>query len=245
MLVVLVFGRVQFDSFNEVTATIEEQYDLLLLSQNMRRDIKDEAIALRNLFIYQDEGLMQQEIDKINELNKQTLENIELLRSLAQTEEQVHTVSQLNSVVNSFHDYQKELIPTILAGNNEEAIRLMNENANTLEEQLQTAVNDLTSAIELRVLNTIDTESVTFTRGVIFETVIIALLSFLIILVLFRIIWTATKRLSSVANVMKGIANEELALTTEVEVVGNDEVDAVATSFNQMTSTFAKQQELE
>ena len=59
-----------------------------------------------------------------------------------------------------------------------------------------------------------------FTRNVRIESIVSILITIIIIILLFRSIWSFSSRLNKVANVMSGIANESLDLTTKVEVKG-------------------------
>ena len=88
LIVLIISGRIQVGSYNEISNTLETNYNLSVLATSIQRDIKDEVISLRNLLIYQDEDLIQREITTIEEQSERVAENIARLGTYAYTEEQ-------------------------------------------------------------------------------------------------------------------------------------------------------------
>lgn len=52
-----------------------------------------------------------------------------------------------------------------------------------------------------------------------------------------KIVFSLIKRIGNMATIMSKIANNNEKLTTKLSIKGNDELDAMATSFNRMTET--------
>lgn len=238
-------GRLQSDIFHDVTDKLEGDYNLVILAESIQRDIKDEAISLRNLLIYQDEAMVQREIATIKELNERITENIEMLRSHASTEEQTRVMTQLSNAFTELNQYEEQLIVNVLAGRLVDATTLMNDNYALTHDKLQDMMADLTMAIEQRMQSSLENEKGNITTIVIIEVIVLSLLTIIIIVLLFRTVWSLTSRLNRVSKVMSDIAKGKIDLTTEVEVIDSDEIDGVAESFNRMTASLEEKSNIE
>ncbi|MFS0689345.1 response regulator [Sporosarcina sp. 179-K 8C2 HS] len=248
LTMLIVFGRVQLNSYNDTSTTLETNYNLSVLATSIQRDIKDEAISLRSLLIYEDEDMIQREIKTIEEKSKRAAENIARLGTQAYTEEHKQIMSEINNNYIEFDHYKDQLIEYVLTGNRNAAIALMNDKSADIQQKFQDLISNLTKALETNMYASLEDEKDGFTKNVFVESIASTFITIFIIILLFRSIWSFSSRLNRTANVMSGIANGELDLTTEVEVKGSDEFDAVAKSFNHMTASLAeqmkKQQEL-
>lgn len=248
LIILIVFGRIQLNSYNGISNTLETNYNLSVLATSIQRDIKDEAINLRNLIIYQDEDQIQRQITTIEEQSERVAENIALLGKHAYADEHIQVISKMNNQYTAFDDYKNQLIEYIRSGKRNDAIALMNDNSTVIHTEFQNLISELTAALETNMYASLESEKDGFTRNILIESIVSIVITLMIIILLFRSIWSFSSRLNRIANVMGGIANGKLDLTTEVEAVGNDEFDAVAASFNQMTDSLAlqmkKQQDL-
>lgn len=241
LLTALYFGKLQSDGFHKVTETVEEDTELLLLVTNIRRDVKDGLITLRNAVIYTDEDAVQREVEKLDALSRLIRERLDILMMQAETEQQIQTVRHLDTILTTADGYEKMLIEHIEIGNRERAVHLINEELSELEVELQSAINELVYVLETNMFKTLENERNNYNHGLIFESVLTSLLIIIVLLILLRTALTLTSRLERVAGVMTGIADGDLDLTTKVEVVGDDEVGEVARSFNQMTGSLLEQ----
>ncbi|MCG7344114.1 response regulator [Sporosarcina sp. ACRSL] len=241
LIVLIISGRIQVGSYYKINDTLETDYNLFVLATSIQRDIKDEVISLRNLLIYENDHLIQEEITTIEEQSERVAANIDRLGTHANTEEQLQIMSKLKDNYTEFDKYKAQLIEYVLNGNRTYAIALMNNNSKTIQKQFEDLMSELTTSFETNMYTSIEGEKDGFTRNVLLETIVSILITSIIIILLFRSIWSFSSRLNRVATVMNGIANGKLDLTTEVEVKGQDEIDEVATSFNQMTASLEDQ----
>ncbi|MDN4607165.1 response regulator [Sporosarcina highlanderae] len=241
LLILIGFGRFQMAKYNDISNTLETNYNLSVLATSIQRDIKDEAISLRNLFIYEDEDLIQREISMLEEHSEQVSENIARLRALASTDEPIRIIGEINNQYSVFNLYKARLIEFIVTGKRNDAFVLMKENSAVIQKEFQDLISDLTLALETNMYASLETEKQGFTKIVLVESIVSIVITIGIIVLLFRSIWSFSTRLNKMANVMGGIANGRLDLTTKVDVKGRDEFDEVADSFNQMTSSLEEQ----
>ena len=227
--------------YNKISNTLETNYNLSVLATSIQRDIKDEVISLRNLLIYQTEDLIQREITTIEEQSDRVAEDIARLGTYAYTEEQNLLMNDINNQYTEFNHYKDQLIEYVMTGKKNDAIALMVDNSETIQRQFEDLILELTTSFETNMYTSLEGEKEGFTRNVLIESIVSILITIIIIILLFRSIWSFSSRLNRVATVMNGIANGKLDLITEVEVKGQDEIDVVATSFNQMTASLDEQ----
>ncbi len=229
------------NSYNDTSTTLETNYNLSVLATSIQRDIKDEAISLRNLILYRDEDIIQREIAAIEKQSERVAENIALLGTQAYSDDHKQIMREINNNYIEFDHYKDQLIEYVLNGKRNDAIVLMNDKSADIQQEFQDLISNLTTALETNMYASLKDEKERFTKNVLIESIISTLITIVIIILLFKGIWSFSSRLNRTASVMSGIANGELALTTEVEVKGKDEFDEVATSFNQMTDSLAEQ----
>ncbi len=232
-------------NFNEMSDSLEVNYDLSIMVESIHRDLKNEAIGLRNLLIFQDDASLQEEISNIQTTSNRITENIASLESLAYTENQQALVRELTEVNQEFNDYKNQLITHATNGNREEATVLMDEYSNDLHEEFFDLVSEISSTFEENMHTSLQTVKSDFNRDIVIEFVILAAAIFLIMIVLFRAVWSLTSRLNKVSSIMSRIAAGEEDLSKKVEVIDNDEIDEVAKSFNRMTASVSEQRERE
>ncbi|MDW0117198.1 response regulator [Sporosarcina thermotolerans] len=246
LLVVLgISGRIQVGSYNKINSTLETNYDQFVLATSIQRDIKNEVISIRNLLINEDEELVQKEITKIEEESKRVSKNIARLGTHAFTEKQLLIMDELDNKYTAFDHYKDQLIGYVLTGNKNAAITLMNDNSETIQKEFEDLISELSTSFETNMYTSLEGERDGFTRNVLIESILSIVITIIITILLFRSIWSFSSRLNRMANVMGGISNGKLDLATEVEVIGKDEFDAVATSFNQMTAALGKEMKVQ
>lgn len=135
LLVVLIgIGWAQISGLNKMSTSIQSNYELTILAEDIHRDIKDEGIRLRNLVLFNDEKMIQQELAKLEEENQSIVENITLIEEKAITAEQKILVKKLIDINSDFNVYQNELIKLVNAGSKIEALDLIDESSNELHE---------------------------------------------------------------------------------------------------------------
>lgn len=233
----MVIGKAQSDSFTELGETLETNYSLTTLAVTIRRDIKDESISLRNLLIYEDEMMVRNELRQIEELNNKVIGNIHTLAPHADKEESIRIMEELEVLTEEWQLYQQDIIAAVLADDRPEASRIMNEHGTGIQDDIHDLVGELTVYLENHMYDLLETENEGINRQAVYVSMILSLLTGIIILFLLRFTWSFSSRLHHVSYIMSGITKGELDLTTKVQITGDDEIDWVAESFNQMTDS--------
>ncbi|RKQ35621.1 response regulator [Oceanobacillus halophilus] len=245
LILLVVIGRTQVSNFNNISDTLEKNYELTTLAETIHRDMKDESIALRNLLLYQSETTIQTEIENIRSISIRISENINALETHATTSEQRRLIEQLTSANKQFNDYKNEVILLVNNGDTQQAISLMDTESADLHNQFFELIPEVTTAFESDMVSSIQTAKADFNRYVMMESIILGIVIIFIMSILFRSVWMLTSRLNKVSKIMSRIANGKTELNTKVEVLANDEIDEVAQSFNQMTASVEEKREKE
>ena len=141
LIILIIFGRIQTDSYSNINNTLETNYNLSVLATSIQREIKDVAISLRNLIIYQDEDLIQREITTIEKQSERVTENIARLGTHAYTEEHIQIISEINNHYTEFNQYKDQLIEYVMSGKKNDAIVLMNDNSAAIQKEFQDLIS--------------------------------------------------------------------------------------------------------
>ncbi|MEK5443990.1 response regulator [Fredinandcohnia sp. FSL W7-1320] len=242
LLVVLIgIGWAQISGLNKMSTSIQSNYELTILAEDIHRDIKDEGIRLRNLVLFNDEKMIQQELAKLEEENQSIVENITLIEEKAITAEQKILVKKLIDINSDFNVYQNELIKLVNAGSKIEALDLIDESSNELHEDFFTILSDITESFEVSMESSLHDSVSEFKNELVISAIIIIISVILIMGFLAKSIWTLSNRLNKVSAVMKEVANGSADLNTKVEIDSSDEIGDVANSFNIMTDSLQQQ----
>ncbi len=241
LVVLMSIGWAQISGLNKMSTTIQANYELTILAEDIHRDIKDEGIRLRNLVLFNDKKMIQQELAKLEEENQSIVENITLIEEKANTAEQKNLVKKLIDINSDFNVYQNELINLVNAGSKNEALDLIDESSNKLHEDFFTILSDITESFEVSMESTLHDSVSEFKNELIISAIIIIISVILIMGFLAKSIWTLSNRLNKVSTVMKEVANGSADLTTKVEIDSSDEIGDVANSFNIMTDSLQQQ----
>ncbi|WP_067728938.1 response regulator [Oceanobacillus damuensis] len=245
LIILIAIGRYQITNFNEINDALQNNYDLSVVSEAIHRDIKDEAISLRNIILFTDENTIQSEMEKIERYDEQISANIQLLGSTAYTQEQQAIIEDLSDTNLEFNTYKEQLIESINEGNREDALVLMNENSLEIQQDFFDSISLLTDTFESDMFTSLDTAREDFSRNITVESIVLTTVVIFIMILMYRSIWSLTSRLSKVSHAMSNIANGHKDLDTKVEVISNDEIDEVAKSFNQMSESLKEQRNRE
>ena len=242
LLIVLIgIGWTQIASLNKMSTTIQSNYELTILAEKIHRDIKDEGIRLRNLVLFNDEKMIQQELVKLQEENQSIVENITLIEEKANTAEQKQLIKELKGINSDFNLYQNELINLVNTGSKDEALALIDENSAELHEEFFTVLSDITKSFEVSMESSLHVSVLEFKKELIISAIIIIISVILIMGLLSKSIWTLSNRLNKVSTVMKQVANGSADLNTKVDIDSSDEIGDVASSFNIMTDSLQQQ----
>ncbi|MBS4197759.1 response regulator [Lederbergia citri] len=248
LIVLIGAGLIQINHLNIASNVIEDNYDASILAGQIRADIKDERILLRNLVIFTDEVTIQEEIHQLRLINENIKKNISILESKISTKDQVEATERLIKINDDFNVYKERLLTFVSEDKKEEARALIKENSKHLDDQLTNVIADITDSFNDELGASLNTMKKDSQRDIIISSVLLALCIMLVLWILYKSIWTLSTRLNKMSSIMSNVANGNTDLNTKVEVLSNDEIDEVARSFNQMGDSLIeqmkKQQEL-
>lgn len=245
LLLIIGSGFMQISRLNAATDNIKANFDSSVLAGQIRADIKDKGIILRNLIIYNDETAINEEIAKLQIETDSIKENLKILEVNASTSEQKEIVNLLKSTVNDFDVYSNQVVSLIKEHKNEQARGLIDENSASLHEKLSNNLRQINLSFDTNLENSLTTMQKNIQNDIIIFSIISAVLIIVIITIIVRNTFSITKRMTSMSKLMRYIANGDMELTTKVDVIANDEFDEIAKSFNQMTDTLESQIEKE
>ena len=107
LFILIGIGWSQIGYVNNISNLLKTDYDLAILAGQIRADIKDEGIRLRNLVIFTDEDARQKELIALQLENDAVKQNISLLESKVTTTEQKELIATLKNTNNEFNVYQR------------------------------------------------------------------------------------------------------------------------------------------
>ncbi|MGS2779099.1 response regulator [Robertmurraya sp. GLU-23] len=245
LIMILLIGWIEISSINRLEGSTQDNYQLVLLAEETHREVKNEAISLRNIILFTDEDSLQKELTYLQLANDAVSKNIDSLELKVYTKEQKELIKHLKEINENFTIYTDQIISLISEGKRQEAIELINDNGHNLHEEFFQVLSDLNESLETSVLSTFSNASKDLQR----EIIISSLIAFISIILSFgflgKMVWKLAMRLGKVSATMSNIANGKLDLSTRVEVESNDEIDEVANSFNGMVQSLEEQTQIE
>ncbi len=245
LIVIIGVGWYQISHLHTASKDMQLNYEMTILAGQIRADVKDEGLLLRNLIIFDSEDAINEEIAQINIESQIVRTNIDLLKSKVDTPEQEELVNTLINANNEFSIYTGKIINYINTGNKEEAKKLMNENSDEFHDHFSDILSQMTKTFENDLGTSLITMETNFQSDTTTISIILTIFLIVIMFILLRTILPFTKRVSSMAKIMSDISSGSGTLDRKVEVLSSDEFDEMANSFNQMTSTLAEQMKKE
>ncbi|WP_449539237.1 response regulator [Ferdinandcohnia sp. Marseille-Q9671] len=241
LLIFIGLGWLQVASLEENKTSLQENYELSLIGEQINRDVKDEGIILRNLVIYTDESTIQNEINKLQIETEEISKNIVILEERVDSQEQIEVITKLKEVNKKFNSYKDEILTLIDQGRKNDAILLINEKSMDLHQEFYSVTKDLTFSFETNFESSLIEIIDDFQSDTLLTISLLAAVIIIIILLLFWTMFSLSKRLKRVSSVMNEIADGEEDLQTKVGISSADEISDVAKAFNKMTTTLAEQ----
>lgn len=241
LIILIVSGVFQNSYLNRMNENIETKHEASILAGKIRADIKDQGIRLRNLLIFQDETAIQEEISAIRLKSEGIQNNIHLLKNTIINNDQKELIDALEVANNDFINYREQVIYFIQQEDVQAAKGLIDENSASIQNQFNTTITEITALMETDLGVTLDDWIHNTKTEIIINIIILALAIIVIFSVQLNSILSLTRRLNGMSETMSGISNGNLDLSNQVQVNGNDEIDHVALSFNQMSETLSKQ----
>ncbi|WP_188390883.1 response regulator [Compostibacillus humi] len=235
----------QMAGFQKVSNTLMKNYELTILSEEIQLNLKDNAIYLRNLILTPEQEGMEKEINKIDALSEEIDDQMSKLESFSYTEEQNELVKHVVRQYEQYTAYKEEIIQHVLDGNREEARTKLEAYSQEMQEVFYSSLTEMTDTFEDDTTALMENEEKTYARNFWTEVIVLGAVIIGIFLMFFRNVHVFTSRLKKITSTMNAIASGKMGLDTGIEIKGNDELDEVATSFNQMSQSLKKEQERE
>jgi two-component system, chemotaxis family, sensor kinase CheA len=247
ILIVLLIGIgwLQVTNLNKLSTATQNNFELSVIAEQIQTDIKNEAISLRNIVIFNDEKLIERELKTLEQESDNTSKDIALLESKVNTAEQKLLVGKLKKTNERFFEYKNQIIKQISEGKQQEAINLIITTSELIHYDLFEAVSELTKHFEKNMETSFSRTTEDLQQQTWISSVIALVFTLIITVYLFRTIWSFVTRLSKVSAVMTKVADGSADLGMKVEVIASDEIDDVATSFNRMTDSLEEQRNRE
>lgn len=235
----------QLSKLKDTNTTLQTNYDIVYLAEQIHRGVKNEAISLRNIALFTDQSLIENELAILQQESDAVTNNAALLDSKLTTSEFKPMIIDLIHTNDKFNDYKDRLVELVNAGKKEEALYLINNESHVLHEEFFQKISTLTTTFENRMDSSLSNMSSDFRQNIITSGIISIIALIIVIGFVFRNVWTIAFRLKNVSDVMYSIANGSADLGTKVEVNSNDEIDEVGNSFNKMVESLEEQKHKE
>ncbi|MBO0959005.1 response regulator [Neobacillus sp. MM2021_6] len=241
IILIILFGMLQITSLNKLNNLSENNYDLSLLAEQIQKEVKDEAISLRNLVIFDNQDSFQKELSNITTISERVSHDIAQLDSKTVTKEQKMMVNELKETNIQFNLYKNNVIDLLSKGKKNDAVQLIDDNGHSIHDKLFKEIQTITANFEANMKSSFSSTIKDVQRQVII-TSLISLISIIISSgFIIRIVWSFANRLRRVSKEMQIIANGQMDVSTKVEVISHDEIDDVALSFNKMVESLVSQ----
>src|SRR5690606_22417868 len=103
LVILIVISLFQISKLKEMSETLLANYEKTVLSESIHRDIKDEAIHLRNLVVSDDQETIKKEIKSLQEKQEAVKQNIALLESKLITDDHRNWLLKLRDTNNRYN----------------------------------------------------------------------------------------------------------------------------------------------
>lgn len=250
MLPILVFLLIgiswfQLNKLNHTNVALQADYEIVNLAEQIHRGVKNEAISLRNIVLFNNQELIEKELAVLQKESDVVTYNVQLLETKLTTDELKPMIIDVINTNNKFNDYKDNLIELINAGKRNEALILINNQSNLIHEELFQKVSILTTTFEENMDSSLRRISNDFRKDILMSGIISILVLMIMIGTVFRNVWALAFRLKNVSDVMYSIASGSADLGMKVEVKSDDEIDEVGKSFNKMVESLEEQKRKE
>ncbi|TSI09667.1 response regulator [Lysinibacillus sp. BW-2-10] len=241
LILLIVSGFSQTSYIDDSTEHIKTDFDSSVLAGQIRADLKDEGIIIRNLIIFKNDDMINKEMSKLQNERENIQANVLLLQENAKTPDQEELVNALKNTIETYEVYLDSVIAYVNLDNIGAAQNLMEKNADKLHEEITLVLRNITNGFDQQLENSLITLIKNLEQEIILSGIILGVCLLVIIVIFIKSIFSIFNRMSSMSKLMSDIANGKSDLYTKVEVIGNDEFDEIANSFNRMTETLESQ----
>ena len=233
------------ETFDRMNAVVNDEYQKIELASDIRYEFNNMAKASSALASAESESQQNDEINRIQGAEDRGELAINKLKMLINSEEGQEGLSAISMNLEEYSILLDKQISLIKEGKKEEAANFKRTEGKAIEDAFFISVLNLVNYYEMDMESAlVDTESKN-TR----TTLILTLLSVIgIIMGLVIAIWITRSiviGLNRVSSVMGDFSSGKSNMSTRIEVIQNDEIGLVATSFNRMAETIEVQVERE
>ncbi|CAI6079885.1 response regulator [Cohnella sp. JJ-181] len=244
-LILAVAGWFQNAMVNRVSGQLERNYELASLSGEVQRQMKDKAIALRNMLLQSEPEEVRAQKDTVAALSQSIMDNLGRLDRLSVSSEQRQLFGDLEQINQSYNDYAEEVIRLVDQGNKAEAIRFVKDNGKQMQEDSFRAISGITGTLDGGMKSSLNIMDRDLQRQLL-GAGLVSLFAIAIGLVYAsRNLWAVAFRLTKVSGAMLNVASGKSNLDERIEIRSNDEIDDVARAFNYLAESLEEQMQRE
>ncbi|WP_053365820.1 response regulator [Bacillus sp. FJAT-27245] len=245
VVLLIIIGLLEVASINKLDEVTQNNYSISLLAEEVHRDVKNEAISLRNIVIFNNDELVQKELSQLQMMDGSLNLKLNLLAQMVNSKEQREIIENIKKTNRDFYVYRNKIIKFVSEGKREEAATLISERGRGLQEKFFVDITLLTDNLQTN-LTTSFSNATNKIQKLIIVLSLIALISFFLSAgYMVKTVWGIAFRLSKVSAIMSRIANGKLDLGTRITMNSRDEIDDVAKAFNQMAESLEQKVHLE
>lgn len=242
VLIILIFGTAQFQTniIDRRTESLRENYDALLMTEQILINIKNKAISMRNIILAEDSQSVLNEIAAIEEGDTKISHSIYTLEPFLNLQNPEY-MENLESAIVKYNAYSDQVLALINEGNKQEALRLINSEGSKSQDEVFRVVSEIVGSFETDMKTALSDSIDTIKRIMLYGRIISIAGIIIISGIIFLIVLDVTTRLKKVSEVMLSVANGSAALDTRLEVKSKDEIGDVSNSFNKMANFLEEQ----
>jgi signal transduction histidine kinase/DNA-binding response OmpR family regulator/CHASE3 domain sensor protein len=234
-------GWYQLFNLNQNSKILKNNYDISTLTFEIQRKVKDEAISLRNLVLFNDQNLIDKAYSNLEKESSSTEKDILLLESLVSNSEQRLMVEELKNQNETFNEYISEVTNLVEKGNREEAEALVANTGFEMQNEFFNITNKITDAFENNMNQSLTTIKNDFQRNMSISSILSLIGIIIAVGYLIRMVWSIVIRLNKMSITMSQVAEGSAGLSTRLEILTNDEIDEVGGSFNYLAQVIEDQ----
>jgi len=238
ILIVLLIGMWQFQTkaFDARSASLKDNYDALLRTEQILVDVKNNAISIRNIILFEDNELIGAEIASLEEKETEISHDIYLLEPYLNAKNPEY-VGNLSRIIVELNAYSDRVISLATSGKKAEAIALINSEGNEIQNKVLQVVTPIVKDFETEMKTTLD-DTVAALKKIMLWGILLAILGLIVIsVIVLRVILKITSRLKNVSSLMLRVANGSETLDTKIKDKSKDEIGDVSRSFNSMVES--------
>ncbi|MBM4764510.1 response regulator [Bacillus sp. B15-48] len=235
----------QFSGMQKIITASQEGNTLKELAVSIHIGVKNEAISMRNLVIWEEQASLEKEVSRLQKESDAVTQNIAALGSQVDTAEEKEMVDNLKSLNANFTVYKDQVVRLITEGKKGEAIELINRTGHPIHEEFFKVTADITRYFATNMNSSLEAYQHEFEQSIKWISFIAIIIIIVVMFLITKNIWSIVQRLNGVSSVMSRVANGKEEISTRVEVHSSDEIDEVASSFNKMLHSLEEQIEKE